>query len=244
MIEAIAGVIAASASASAGIVTSGLLAEWRFDNGSGQVLTDYSGNGRHGQLGTTSGADATDPDWTSEGLSFVSANADRVIVPAFNSPTTGFHLDLAIKASSSSPNSACAFVAHGTGNDALLQILRDTAAATFQVRVNYEGGATHKIMTSTNSLFDTAWHLVQVDLNNLAVTSFVDGVQGINDTIPNAVEVINGAITFGSRGNGTLPLQGEIAWALWYSRSLSAGERAQNRTALTALLAARGVTLP
>jgi hypothetical protein len=52
------------------IVTDGLLAEWRFDDGSGQVLTDYSGNDFHGQLGSTAGVDADDPTWGAEGLVF------------------------------------------------------------------------------------------------------------------------------------------------------------------------------
>jgi hypothetical protein len=41
-----AGVIAA-----ADLVQSGLLADYRFDDGSGTTLTDYSGNGYHGTLG-------------------------------------------------------------------------------------------------------------------------------------------------------------------------------------------------
>src|SRR5918995_1237038 len=52
------------------IVTAGLIAKWRFDDGAGQVLTDYSGNGHHGTLGATTGADAADPTWTAQGLSF------------------------------------------------------------------------------------------------------------------------------------------------------------------------------
>ena len=60
----------ASATTHQVIVTAGLIAEWRFDNGAGQVLTDYSGNGRHGTLGATSGAAADDPTWTAQGLSF------------------------------------------------------------------------------------------------------------------------------------------------------------------------------
>jgi len=52
------------------IVAGGLSAEWRFDQGVGQVLTDHTGNGHHGRLGATTGADAADPLWTAQGLSF------------------------------------------------------------------------------------------------------------------------------------------------------------------------------
>src|ERR687897_3703927 len=54
------------------IVQDGLVAEWRFDDGSGQVLTDYSGNGNHGTLGANSSVGADDPTWIPEGLSFAS----------------------------------------------------------------------------------------------------------------------------------------------------------------------------
>ena len=39
------------------IVTDGLVAEYRFDDGSGETLADYGGNGYDLQLGSTSGAD-------------------------------------------------------------------------------------------------------------------------------------------------------------------------------------------
>jgi hypothetical protein len=45
------------------IVSDGLIAEWRFDQGAGQTLVDASGNGHHGQLGSTAGADVNDPTW-------------------------------------------------------------------------------------------------------------------------------------------------------------------------------------
>ena len=56
----------AGSAAPPGIVQDGLVAEWRFDDGSGTTLTDYSGNGRHGEL---QGGTET-PTWTAQGLSF------------------------------------------------------------------------------------------------------------------------------------------------------------------------------
>lgn len=43
---------------------SGLVGLWRFEEGSGDVAFDSSGRGNHGRLGTTTGADAWDPKWT------------------------------------------------------------------------------------------------------------------------------------------------------------------------------------
>jgi fibronectin type 3 domain-containing protein len=39
---------------------------WKFDEGSGQVVHDYSNNGNNGQLGSTAGVDPDDPTWSSE----------------------------------------------------------------------------------------------------------------------------------------------------------------------------------
>jgi hypothetical protein len=38
---------------------------WRLDEGSGQIVHDYSINGNNGQLGSTAGIDADDPTWVS-----------------------------------------------------------------------------------------------------------------------------------------------------------------------------------
>jgi hypothetical protein len=66
----------------------GLIGSWGFDEGSGQVLSDVSGTGHDGFLGTTSGVDAVDPQWVTtpgqvcsgSGLVFDGTN-DIVTVP-------------------------------------------------------------------------------------------------------------------------------------------------------------------
>ncbi|HSI20581.1 MAG TPA: LamG domain-containing protein [Verrucomicrobiae bacterium] len=55
-------------SGSTGAVTSGLVGWWRFDEGSGQVLQDSSGNGLHGLVGDTSASTTTDPSWSTDGV--------------------------------------------------------------------------------------------------------------------------------------------------------------------------------
>lgn len=51
-----------------GLPVQGLVAHYDFTDNSGHVLTDKSGNGYHGQLGSTSGADTNDPTWGAERL--------------------------------------------------------------------------------------------------------------------------------------------------------------------------------
>ena len=53
-----------------GLVRNGLVAEYWFDEKEGQTVPDRSGNGNTATLGTTTGADTTDPTWHTLGLSF------------------------------------------------------------------------------------------------------------------------------------------------------------------------------
>jgi hypothetical protein len=53
------------------------IGHWQFDEGSGQVATDSSGNGNNGQLGSTAGADANDPIWV-DGISGKALGFDGV----------------------------------------------------------------------------------------------------------------------------------------------------------------------
>jgi hypothetical protein len=42
------------------------VALWHLDEGAGQAITDSSGNGRHGTLGSSSGSDTADPIWSTD----------------------------------------------------------------------------------------------------------------------------------------------------------------------------------
>lgn len=52
----------------------GLVAEHRYDEGSGQVVVDHSPSGNHLQLGSTTGADINDPSWAGGGLTYDGSN--------------------------------------------------------------------------------------------------------------------------------------------------------------------------
>jgi hypothetical protein len=52
------------------ILQDGLVAEWRFDDGAGQQVTDYVG-GFHAQLGATASVDSGEPTWSATGVDMV-----------------------------------------------------------------------------------------------------------------------------------------------------------------------------
>lgn len=78
--------LSGSSSSSSGLataVTSGLQLEYRFDNGI--VITDYSGNNRHGQSGNTAGVDSQDVSpisWLGHGVNF--GGDDFISAPSGN----------------------------------------------------------------------------------------------------------------------------------------------------------------
>ncbi len=70
-VGALAVGLTAPATANAGVLDS-VRGWWPMYEGSGQVVHDLSGKGNHGQLGSTTGADANDPTWI-KGVLFGSA---------------------------------------------------------------------------------------------------------------------------------------------------------------------------
>lgn len=68
----------------------GAIAWYRCDEGSGQILYDYSGNGNHGTLGSTTGVDTNDPTWNEKGLVF--GGDDQIRLPVFPEPFTAIFI--------------------------------------------------------------------------------------------------------------------------------------------------------
>ena len=81
-----AAIVAASFAAPAALFAEGPLAGWwPMNEGSGQTVYDWSGNGNHGTLGLTPDVDANDPTWTQgvlgAGRALAFDNEDIVTVP-------------------------------------------------------------------------------------------------------------------------------------------------------------------
>jgi hypothetical protein len=236
----------ATRSAAPSIVAAGLIAEWRFDQAAGQTLTDYSGNGHHGHLGATAGAEAEDPSWATSPvrLEFDGID-DRVEVPAFSMPTA-YHLDLVVRADVASAAYAMPFL-HGThDNNAVLQVFRnsDLTGTTLQYRLwNGSGAETYD---GAIDVFDDGWHLVQVNHTGSQISAHVDGIVDVAATPASTPASSSQIIVLGCRNPGApqLFLRGALAWAAWYSAGFNESQRAQNEAFARYLMAGRGVTLP
>lgn len=230
------------------IVESGLVAELRFDDGSGQQLTDYSGNANHGTLGTTGGADAADPAWATSPLR-LEFDGGEVVVTEDISLTNEVHIELIARLDAASGDfGEPAAIYTGTNNGSPFQIMKNGANANLLWRVGHGDGRID--ITGSADVWDGGWHHLVLDVEGVAgevtVTAYVDDAADGNDSAANTdMASATNPLTLGARDDGLAqPFTGAEAYVLLYDRHLSAAERAQNREALVARMAARGVTLP
>jgi chitodextrinase len=220
------------------IVTAGLLAEWRFDDGAGQVLTDHSGNGNSGQLGSTTGADAADPTWTAQGLSFdggdfvdcgtvgISGTQARTLIYVGKSSGTG-----STQLMSAQWNESTSAGRRWT--------LRAVNASGLKLRLEIEG-AGH---TSALAVAENQWHFVGCTQSGANVNTAVLYANGASEAVT-ASATINTQNTFRFGRHNALGQVCQFAYALVYDRALSPAEVEQNRQALKAILAGRAIALP
>jgi hypothetical protein len=232
---------AAQGAAPSGIVQDGLVAEFRFDEGSGQVLTDYSGNGHHGRLGTTGGADADDPNWTSEGLVFTAATSDWV-----ECDTAGLAGGMAF--------SIVAVAYYAAGSELAIEWPGNGSTSTeftlkpFGVGFYLENGPGSGTYWPGLAAPSNQWNFLAWTQSTSSISSGIAYSNGFSDVAANAsgstslVLNISGNLTFGRNEPNFRNMR--MAYFSVYNRALSANEIEQNRAALASILAARGITLP
>ena len=154
---------------------------WPLNEGRGQVVRDWSGNGNHGQLGSTPGIDANDPTWI-RGLFFWSSalrfeGGDFVTIPDSDDLETqkltvsawfrgngspGEHKYLVAKGSNE-----CRTASYGlyTGQyRGLAFYVSDRDAATFTVSP-----------AAPESVWDGKWHNAAGTFDGETVRLFIDG---------------------------------------------------------------------
>jgi hypothetical protein len=247
----------ANGAAPPSVVQAGLVAEWRFDDGAGQVLTDYKG-GHHGQLGGTAGSDGNDPSWDTGGLSFAGSHGgganDYVITSAWTFPSPDFHVDIVGKFTGSPPPGVdFVFVAGrntGTGADDStnpLTVFRDGTNASLIFRV---GDGVTSIDTigspgAVGTCFDGGWHHIAIDYDGADMSVYLDGAHILAKTFGLTPNSATQPSLFGTFYDiSSIPFTGILGYITVYNRTLSAEERSQQETALAAIMAARGITLP
>jgi Concanavalin A-like lectin/glucanases superfamily len=232
------------------IVQNGLIAEWRFDDGQGQIITDYSGNGFHAQLGPTNVPESGEPTWSSTGV-------DCILHAANNFITTGSTIGISGGVARSVIVVAlvdAVFDASNFGYGFFKWTGSATSGSAWKLRLD---GAAPALRFETNNgigdstnliLSDETWHFVAATQSSSDVTSIKLYLDGASENYGSFSVMLNtsGNAFMAPNGdaNSGLFKRGKHAYCLVYNRALSDEEIAQNRQALTSILAGRGITLP
>lgn len=232
------------------IVRSGLIAEWRMDDGSGQVVTDYSGNGYHLQLGANAnaGGDAADPTWSSEGLTFA---AGDYLTSAQAALRPDVYTVMAVFADSAAAGTIQSFVAWGSdyvgsaGPGLYFRINTANKPVTYLSSV---GTDSYKVHLSPTALNDGNYRVITFtcpgtsNANAFLSSIWLHKTELSVDTTKNEGDPYEAKTAF-RIGTGRYNLIAKLAAVVMYNRTLSESEIGSNVDYLTALLATRGVTV-
>jgi len=202
-----------------------LVGYWKFDEGSGTVAADASGNGNHGTL-------QNGPTWTTGqiggALSFDGTN-DLVLVPdaASLKPANTLSVFLWINKESSDTAIRTAIAKENASNRGWLMYHESTDKLTCGIDTdNNQRYDADELLTSTNTVSRGLWHHVGFTFNRGVLTVYVDGVANGAKTLSETnIPSDPDALRIGVRGNGgTQPWAGLLDEVRIYNRVLSAAE--------------------
>jgi hypothetical protein len=230
------------------VIQEGLVAWYKFDEYTGQILWDYSTYRNHGMLGSTLSVDANDPTWTAKGLSFITD--DEVINSTQNGLATG-----------SEPHTMqVVFSANDVTNSGVL-CFWGTPAADSQQTLIYVSSGTFRHAFYGNDIAGTT--TLNTGIFYHAAFVYDGGTQSnhskeylyLNDAVEEFTGVSGGGtpnvtkssfMTLGIRNyDSTLygPLNGILSYVLIYKRALSHPEIIHNYYVIKSELAKRGITI-
>ena len=166
-----------------GIPKNGLVGYYKFDEGSGQYLLDYSVRGNHLQLGSDPGEDSNDPSWSS-GLTFTSTSGDICTESSISTDfdmSTALSLGVWIKgAAQTAALVAGKFNITSKRSWCFLSGIVDNSKIT--AYLSEDGSTTNrKLYQSSITVFDGDWHFCMMTWNSGTLRIFIDGVE---DTTP------------------------------------------------------------
>jgi hypothetical protein len=228
------------------IVQAGLVVYYRFDEGSGQMVADLSGNGNGGTLGSTAGADTNDPSWVAEGLSFTT---DDYVSTANNASARPDAWTVCAAANFDAAVSDQPLVAWGSIGSARPGVYLSFLGSPYRPII-YQGASNFRYFKANDpvNLQDNGWHFLvyrspgngTTDISNASLRA--DGVQQVVDSTTNS-GTGQSKTEFRLSGLGNKYLEGTLAFFTLHNRVLNDAEADQMREFAREELAGR-VTLP
>jgi len=205
------------------IVTSGLLANYQFDNGSGNSLTDYSGNGLNGTLANGTNA----PTWSVNstiGLDFNSNNSQYVSLPSNIWFSGDYTVEVLYLLKNYTQNAKLIDIGNGQANNNVDLSACNSSGYPY-TEIYGEGLITSSILVPLYK-----WIYIQSTLASTTMNLYINLVNvasGVTSAIPaNITRTSNyiGKSNWSSDGY----LNGSIAMLRIYNRCLSLVERINN----------------
>lgn len=221
-------------------VTVGLLAEYKFLEGSGQQALDSSGNGYNARLGTTTGPEADDPIWIAGGG--IDSAPNKIMLPdiSFYSGSPSF---TAFAVSTLSPSDSTVRRFYGQGSPSTGASLSMGTAGDGRLFVSFyasEAFSSAALSTAQGLVcitHDAATLTSQFYQNNAAVGG---GVHGLTPAVVNAGGRIFRHTVFDFANHWGQ----QVHYMAFYDRVLTPLERAAVTDYIRSLVASRGVILP
>jgi hypothetical protein len=250
VLAAALGSVALLAPATASAWSNPLSGWWPMNEGRGQTVYDWSGNGNNGQLGSTAGVDDNDPTWIRgvfAGSALRFGGDDFVRVPASAELESQNLTVSAWVRGGSSPGQFKYVMAKGTSGDCI--------ASSYGLYTANNGGMAFYVYDGTgetagfhvspaadpSAVWDGRWHNVAGTYDGTTVRLFVDGVQvgtGTPSTAPVHYGLASGDGLIGSYVDSTCSLYfvGDIDGVSVWNRALPISDLA---TVFRGLLAGR-----
>ena len=221
-----------------GIVSNGLITEYKVNEGSGQVLYDYKNN-KNGQLGSTAGADTNDPTW---GAGYLQFDGDDYINIG-NILDDVFTVESVISTPSSGAIPLCGWTV-GAAAPALYLNFGSTSRA-----LAFLGNNTWKYFSLSHNIYDSLpHHIVFLIPGKLAtdVANFRLIIDGIEQATHSTTSTADGAEKTGlliGMSNVNAPNGFRCYYFNIYNRVRTNQENDRMRKYIRRLMAGRGVSI-
>ena len=236
-------------------IASGLVGWWRLDEGSGQIVSDSSGNGNNGYLGTTSGSDINDPTWNStagngtpDGVVSTSYEIPRYIPKASALTFDGSATKVAITNPAGDqvamPSGSMSVWYNRSAQDDTLRAIYDIAGTGSNGLILMGDGGTVHGCTAGALYFqwgtgsgtwgkcgpvptNGTWYQATATWNSLGTKLYINGSLYASDTAHLPSITLGASSYLGSNGGTIRFFNGVIGEARLYNKTLSAADVAQ-----------------
>jgi hypothetical protein len=225
------------------IVPDGLIAEWRFDSGAGQTLIDASGNGHHGQLGSTAGTDVNDPTWGSLGLSFDGVN-DYVVAPVGIAIVTGTFTCLVRPDRTLNGTKISQAMAINDREGLTLNLDHSSAAFREAADINTVQAGAAWVVAKYGPLVQSSWYCLTVVNTGSSLIAWRNGAKITTTPYTGAAASTGTSIHFGTGYNLSNSAQCTIAYGIARTGILTDAQVAQEYAYVKYQVSSRPITLP